>query len=320
MLCSICIPTYRRPQLLGKLLNSLVNQRLPDNVTMEIIVVDNDSQGSAEEIFRKYSDNQSHVIHYFIQPEKNISLTRNMAISKARGNYIFFIDDDEFANPDWIANLLKTLQEYDADAVFGRVLSYFSVGTPEWLKRCVVYNRPAPPTGTEATGDSTANCLIKWSILNGIKGPFDPSYGITGGEDTQLFAKLRREGARFVHCREGWVSEYVPPERTRLYWLIKRVFRTGNGYTRIEIDLAGNNKTMCRFTHLAIATSFAITSVMLAFLTLFSKEWRLHWTLKAVSNVGKIFAVFGYFPKPYRTNKISAKPELPDIAVSARYS
>ena len=41
MICSVCIATYKRPYLLEKLLISLMNQNLPDDLEMEVIIVDN---------------------------------------------------------------------------------------------------------------------------------------------------------------------------------------------------------------------------------------------------------------------------------------
>ncbi|MCZ6703705.1 MAG: glycosyltransferase [Ignavibacteria bacterium] len=50
MLYSICIATYKRPELLEKLLDSLSNQKLPESVILEFIIVDNDKSGSAKEV------------------------------------------------------------------------------------------------------------------------------------------------------------------------------------------------------------------------------------------------------------------------------
>src|SRR5262245_38929655 len=119
MMCSVCVATYKRPTLLDKLLKSLVDQVLLDDVTIEVIVVDNDPEGGGEPIIRKFHNTERVSFRYFRQPIKNISLTRNVAVANSAGAYILFIDDDEVACPDWIARLLMAAREYNADGVFG---------------------------------------------------------------------------------------------------------------------------------------------------------------------------------------------------------
>jgi len=296
MVCSVCIATFKRPVLLKKLLNSLVDQILPEDVEIEILIVDNDAEKSAKSIYEQFLDTSQFQIHYYTQPIKNISLTRNMAVEKATGEYILFIDDDEVASQEWIANLLFTLKEFNADAVFGRVISYFIGAPPLWVTKCFLYNRPAPPTGTEALSTRTGNCVVKSSLLKEIRGPFNPEYGVTGGEDTQLFEKLRHKGAKFVNCYEAWTSEFVPPERTQIRWLLKRAFITGNNHTRRRIEFAQSGKIKIRFIQAIIGICYSIISLFLILIPVPKKIWRVHWVLKVAANIGKLYAVFGYFP------------------------
>ena len=122
MRCSICIATYRRPKLLKKLLISLSNQQVPGNWEKEIVIVDNDAYETARPVFKQFANNSQN-IKYFVQPVKNISLTRNEAVKNAGGDYLVFIDDDEHADPNWLKNLIETIENYKADVVIGRIFS-----------------------------------------------------------------------------------------------------------------------------------------------------------------------------------------------------
>ena len=64
-------------------------------------------------------------------------------------------------------------------------------------------------------------------------GPFDPEFGVTGGEDTELFYSLHRNGATMVWCREARVRETVLPERANVAWVLRRSFREGTTYYRV---------------------------------------------------------------------------------------
>ncbi|MCB9058443.1 MAG: glycosyltransferase family 2 protein [Calditrichae bacterium] len=296
---SVCIATFKRSELLKKLLKSIEQQELHDNIRLEIIVVDNDKNGSARNIVQGFSDSQNINYFYFIQPEKNISLTRNLGVKNASGEYILFIDDDEYADNKWIMNLLNTLISFNADGVFGKVTSYFLPEVPYWIKSCFIYNRPSFETGSPATFTRSGNCLVKSSLLHSVDGPFDPLYGITGGSDTMLFGSLIKNGAKFVNCNEAETFEFVPRQRATLQWLTKRAFRTGNGFARRLIQLKKKNKFLFKIRFILIGISYSILSLSLILILFPSKSKRIHWFLKLIANSGKFAAVFGYFPSEY---------------------
>jgi len=298
MLCSVCIATYKRSELLEKLLDSLYNQEITDNITFEVIVVDNDSLETAKETVLRFQKSDKLDIKYFIQPVKNISLTRNKCVENSGGEYILFIDDDEIASPVWIQTMIRTVLKYNADAVFGQVKSHFDAGIPEWVKKNHIYNRPAPPTGTEATLTRSGNCIVKASLLKSIPGPFDPAYGLTGGEDTHLFGRLKRQGARYVNCKEAWISEYVPPERTTVKYLLKRSYLTGNNFTRRYLELSSGDPIK-KYKAIIKAIVFGTVSIFLTLFTFPNKYWGLHWATKIASNWGHLKAAFGHYVEGY---------------------
>ena len=291
--CSVCIATYKRPDLLNKLLLSLEQQILPSDVEMETLVVDNDAAESARQVCEKFLDSETLHLTYLRQPLKSISLTRNMAVKYATGPYLLFIDDDEFASFEWIATMLQTIETHGADGVVGAVLPDFHPGTPNWMKKAHVFNRPLSPTGTTRRVMSTSNCMVKASLLKTIPGPFDPRYGLTGGEDVHLFNQLYRAGAKFVSSREAWVKEYVPPERTTLAWMFKRTLRSGNSYVRRQLDFAGKRHLLVRLATLFKTLVFTIVCVALAIVMVPSPQRSLRWLLKGSSNIGQLLAVFG---------------------------
>ncbi|MCZ2223140.1 MAG: glycosyltransferase, partial [Chitinophagales bacterium] len=114
-ICSVCIATFKRPELLRKLVQSLFDQKAIDDILLEIIIVDNDIQLSAKDIVASFTNTSFISISYFSQPVQNISLTRNMSLEKASGHYLAIIDDDEIADQYWIRNLIDTIEKFNAD-------------------------------------------------------------------------------------------------------------------------------------------------------------------------------------------------------------
>ncbi len=201
--CSICINTYKRPFLLKKLLDSINDQVVDGDIQIEIIVVDNDPEKQAESIVTQTANYLKYPICYFTQPIKNISLTRNVAVKHATGEFILFIDDDGYADKLWVKNMLNCSMKYNADAVFGRVIPYFDEETPEWIKKGGFFERDCPPTGQSPEFTRTGNCLIKADLLKSVDGPFDPEYGLTGGSDTHLFTSLLKKEPDIFRVMRG---------------------------------------------------------------------------------------------------------------------
>lgn len=300
ILCSVCIATFQRPLLLSKLLASLEKQVLPEGVVVEGIVVDNDPRKSAEPIVADFHGTERIRFSYFHQPVKNISLTRNTAVEKASGKYLLFIDDDEVAPPDWISRLMGAVEQFAADGVFGPVMPEFHPLTPQWMRRRELYYEPMLTTGERAINQWTNNCIVRAAIMKRMEQPFDPEYGLSGGEDVHLFERLERQGARFTYCREGWVSEYLPPQRTTLKYLFSRGLKGGHGHTRRKIDFAGRKHLPLRFFMVAKALTYGAASLVFMVIFLPNDFRRTYWLKKFAANLGRFLAAFGWKYQPYK--------------------
>ena len=224
----ICIATYRRPQLLQKLLQSLVDQVTDGQFTIRVVVIDNDARGSAEEIAKSFSAEKLR-LQYAVEPRQNIALARNRGASLAAGDYIATIDDDEYADPHWLLNLYKTLLACRADVVMGPVTRIFPPETPEYIRRLPLFNFPDPPTASDDNFvHSTRSCLFRRSIIRDMPMPFDPDFGLSGGEDTVFFEVLKRQGRKIVWCREAKAFEVITASKATFRGVLKHIFRNGH--------------------------------------------------------------------------------------------
>ena len=235
-LVSVCIATYRRPDGLRNLLESIGLQDVPSNLELEVLVVDNDPP-SAESTVQAFHDACPFPVHYLSQTEPNISLTRNVAVDKAAGDLIWFIDDDEVADPTCLRELFSAMHNFEADVVFGPVIPVFETPAPEWMKP--LHARPIHPTGSISQAHRTSNTLARTSALRLVDGPFNRAYGVTGGSDGLLFSQLERQGLKLVNSAEAIVRETVPPERATWDWLRARMRRMGQNYGRQTASLEG---------------------------------------------------------------------------------
>jgi succinoglycan biosynthesis protein ExoM len=301
MLFSVCIATYRRPALLRTLLGSLERQELPHGVDLELVVVDNDAGRSAETVVQEEARRSRHAMRYDCQPIKNISLTRNRTVARASGRYLLFIDDDERASARWVASLVAAQEAYAADGVFGPVMPEFDASAPAWIRESDLFDMTVPETGARATATWSGNCLVKADLLKQRAEPFDPRYGLTGGEDTYLFDSLQREGARFVYCREALVWEQVPPERASVRYLLGLGFRWGNTHARRALDLTESGRGMLRLWLIGKAICFGTISLAMSIGTWSGPAARTRWLMRLASNAGRFMAALGWHYAPYRS-------------------
>ena len=226
---SVCIPTYRRPNMLGRCLEALLNQEI-SGFTYSVVVVDNDIEQSARQLMHTWRRRSSFRLCYDVEPVRNISLTRNRALSNSQGDLIAFIDDDEFPEPTWLLKLFNAYECFSVDGVFGPVVPFYEGTPPKWLIRSGLCVRTSFQTGTILSNSKymrTGNVLFGRHIFRNDETPFDPRLGRTGGEDTVFFTRMLRRGCSFVWCKEARVYEEVPQQRQRRSYFISRAFIRG---------------------------------------------------------------------------------------------
>ena len=127
---SVCICTYKRPALLRGLLDELGCQVTAGLFTYSIVVADNDESQSAKTVVSEFAARSDIPITYCVQPRRNIALARNTTVENATGDFIAFIDDDEFPTKRWLLTLLNACSKCGADGVLGPVIPYFDETTP----------------------------------------------------------------------------------------------------------------------------------------------------------------------------------------------
>lgn len=234
---SICICTYKRPVLLLQLLESLAGQTL-SLVRFEVIVVDNDKLASAKPIIMEALQRYPALaVRYEIEPTPGISYARNKSVALANGDFLAFIDDDEWAVSNWLSDLLERMTKQDADAVLGPVIPQFPMGTRPWAVKSRFFERPRFTSGTyigwRACG--TGNALVKACWVKARQPlPFAEHLALTGGEDSDFFKWLEGQGGKLVWCDTAEVNEVVPLSRQTLSFILERCFRTSTGYWRDE--------------------------------------------------------------------------------------
>lgn len=109
---SIVAAVYNLEQYLPRCLDSLVNQTLQE---IEILCVDDGSTDSAPTIIEEYGKKYPDKIKVFHKDNGGEFTTRNYGLERASGEYVTFVDTDDYVEPDWAEKLYKAAKENNAD-------------------------------------------------------------------------------------------------------------------------------------------------------------------------------------------------------------
>ena len=108
-LISVVVPVYNAEKYLDKCIQSIINQKYSN---LEIILVDDGSKDNSLELCKKYaeSDKRIKVIH---KENEGVSTARNSGIEVASGDFIAFIDSDDYIDENMYFNMMQKASEYD---------------------------------------------------------------------------------------------------------------------------------------------------------------------------------------------------------------
>jgi len=107
---SVIIPVYNTSKYIEKCLNSILNQYMND---IELIIVNDGSTDNSEEIITKWIDEYKDKIEvkYFKKENGGLSSARNFGVKHATGEYITFVDSDDYLDPQIYQHLEKYMED-----------------------------------------------------------------------------------------------------------------------------------------------------------------------------------------------------------------
>jgi glycosyltransferase involved in cell wall biosynthesis len=292
---TVCICTFKRPHLLKRLLEELRSQKTEGLFSYSIVVADNDAAESAKDTVAEFAGSSPLEAVYCMEPKPNIALARNKVLSRARGDYLAFIDDDEFPANDWLLTMLKTCKAYKVAGVLGPVMPHFEVKPPKWLTQAGFYDRATHDTGFVLGWQEarTGNVLIRKQILDGIEQVFNPEFG-AGGEDQDFFRRMMEKGHVFIWCNEAPAYETVPPHRWELKFLIKRALLRGKTTFRHPKNRIRNMAKS--------GVAVPLYAIALPFLFVFGQHHFAKYLVRLFDHIGRLLALFRLNPINERCN------------------
>jgi glycosyltransferase involved in cell wall biosynthesis len=283
---SVCICTYRRLDLLKRLLEDLARQETDNRFYFSVVVADNDGDRSAEPLIREIRTKCPFEITYCVESRQNIALARNKVVENAKGDFLAFIDDDEFPSRRWLLTLFTVLIDGDVDGVLGPVLRHFDETPPRWLEKSKLYVRRVNPTGMQVEWQEarTGNVLIRRDVIGEDPAPFRPEF--RAGEDQDFFRRKIAEGRKFIWCAEAEAFEVVPPSRWSRSYLLRKALLRG-ATAGLHTDAKGVLRSI---------VAVCLYTPALPFAFLFGQHRGIPLMVSLCDHLGKLLIVIGINP------------------------
>ena len=110
---SIIVPIYNSAQFLARCVDSVLSQTVSD---WELLLVDDGSKDGSADICWKYASEDQR-ISYYRKENGGVSSARNLGLKYAQGDYVLFIDSDDYIEPNTLERILTKSREADYDCV-----------------------------------------------------------------------------------------------------------------------------------------------------------------------------------------------------------
>lgn len=120
---SVVVTTYNIEEYVGQCLKSVVDQ---DYENLEIIIVDDGSSDSTPSIIREFAERDSRIVPILLEENTpgGVATGANVGISKATGEWIGFVDGDDWCEPDMFSSLIQLGKDTGSDLVIGDFRNY----------------------------------------------------------------------------------------------------------------------------------------------------------------------------------------------------
>jgi glycosyltransferase involved in cell wall biosynthesis len=240
---TVAIPTHNRAATLRQTLDSVRALDLGGRIEAECVVVDNHCTDSTALVVEELGKRSLIELRRVIEPRVGSSFARNRGVAEARGDFIFFLDDDVIVEANWALVLLDEIERRGLDAACGAVLPRWAHTPPRWLGPRLYPKLSVHPQAALDSPDGGALETLEhyFSANVGFRratferfGRFREDLGVfrgnpIGGEETDLFARIIAGGGKIGFAPRARVHHLIPPQRMTRSYLRRKSFTYGIG-------------------------------------------------------------------------------------------
>lgn len=256
---SIIIPTYNRCRFIGKTLHSFLNQSYP-KINYEIIVCDNNSTDKTAKVIRSYIEKYGNArIRYLYEKRQGSHYARNSGALIAKGELLYFTDDDMIADYNLLYNLVNFMGEHSKVAIAtGKVLPRWETQPPKWVEKyCAnsylsLLNRGrSNKISNKDVGVYSCHEIIRKDVFYKTGG-FHPDFvgkELLGDGETGLNKDILNMGYLSAYVANAVIYHIIPRKRMTQKYLNARLYGEGNAdsYTEYRKNTFNRSDLIIRY-------------------------------------------------------------------------
>lgn len=166
---SIVMPVFNAENYLKKSIESILCQTYP---AWELILIDNGSEDHSLRICQEYAKKEERILLLHQHQNKGVSAARNLGVEKATGDYITFLDADDWVAEDYLETLVKTAKDTQADMLVCQFKKVYDADREAANEMSVEENEETevPVNVVYEKGDYVNRCLLNgythcWGVL-----------------------------------------------------------------------------------------------------------------------------------------------------------
>lgn len=240
---SIIIPVYNTFHYLEKCLHSCLQQSYQD---IEIIVVNDGSTDKSADLIDSFANTHQN-IRVFHQQNKGVAVARNRGIEAARGEWLFFVDSDDYISNDAIESLLSK-EEDDTDIIVGDFILDYPNGRTDYIKNSLLTDsgeyEPLLSLLDEKTNFSLGGRLFASKLFEDIHTPTELKIGEDSYICIQLFAKARRVEIKNIPVYHYLQRDSSATHRPSTQALQSRLMFIGYALTFLQTHYEGHKTAL----------------------------------------------------------------------------
>lgn len=288
ILISAVICTYNREKYIRQALQSLAVQTLPISQFEVVVINNNSTDRSEEEILAFRKDHPELNFVYVTETNQGLSWSRNRGIKESKGTLITFLDDDAVATPTFLEQCVQYHKKFpDLIAFGGKIIPRFVDGKPAWYTKYYW-----GVTGQFDLGDEAFKILYRGKFPCGsnmtFRRDFFETYGIfntelgrkgailLAGEEKELFSRVKAgDKDKVMYFPDLHVEHCVDNTKLNPVYLKKFCYGFAKG-EKLEVEKAPLGKKLSRYLEFTIKAWGAMFLGEVYFCTFqFSKGWML---------------------------------------------
>src|SRR4030042_1644993 len=246
----VCTHSLDNCNNLIEAVDSLLKQTHTEN---EVIVVVDGNKELYEKVAAQFAGKKA-VKTVLIESNIGVSGARNAGVKVARGDVIAFMDDDAFADKEWMDRLVATYQNYDAIGVGGKILPVWTQGVPDYLPEELYWLAGVTHKGFaeekigEVRNTFGPNMSFRREVFEKV-GMFNENLGFAKrrafyiqAEEPEFALRVKRElGRRVIYNPAAIIYHRITPSKLKIRVLLKRAFYQGYSKALMkELDITAD--------------------------------------------------------------------------------